>query len=56
MANPVVNSLPAYVEQQRLPLIAKSVLGAKTASLITLQTGVKGDTAVNLVSTTVRRR
>ena len=53
MANPVVNSLPAYVEQQRLPLIAKSVLGAKTASLITLQTGVKGDTAVNLVSTDV---
>ena len=53
MANPIVTSLPAYVEQQRLPLIAKSVLGAKSASLLTLQTGVKGPTAINLVSTDV---
>lgn len=54
MANPVVTSLPAYVEQQRLPLIAKSVLGAKSASLLTLQTGVTGPTAVNLISTAVK--
>lgn len=53
MANPIVTSLPAYVEQQRLPLIAKSVLGAKSASLLTLQTGVKGPTAINLISTDV---
>ena len=53
MANPIVTSLPAYVEQQRLPLIAKSVLGAKTAALLTLQTGVKGPTAINLIATDV---
>lgn len=54
MANPIVTSLPAYVEQQRLPLIAKSVLGAKSASMLTLQTGVTGPTALNLVDTAVK--
>lgn len=53
MANPIVTSLPAYVEQQRLPLISKSVLGSKTAGLLTLQAGVKGPTAVNLLATDV---
>lgn len=53
MANPIVTSLPDYVEQNRLPLIAKTALGARTAKLITLQTGVKGPTAVNLISTDV---
>lgn len=53
MANPIITSLPAYVEQQRLPLISKSVLGAKTASLLTLQAGVTGPTAINLISTDV---
>lgn len=51
MANsPIVTSLPAYVEQNRLPLISKSVLGAKSASLLTLQAGVTGPTAINLLS------
>lgn len=55
MANsPVISSLPAYVEQNRLPLIAKAVLSAKSASLFTLQTGVKGPTAINLISTDVQ--
>lgn len=54
MANsPIVSSLPTYVDQQRLPLIAKAVLGAKSASLFTLQSGVKGQTALNLVNTNV---
>lgn len=54
MANsPVITSLPEYVEQNRLPLISKAVLGAKTPSLLTLQTGVKGDTALNLLQTSV---
>lgn len=48
-----VNALPDYVEQKREELIAKSVLGAKTASMITLMTGVKGQTALNLIDTTV---
>lgn len=54
MANsPITTSLPDYVEQQRLPLIAKSVLSAKSAKLFTLQSGVKGETALNLISTDV---
>ena len=48
-----VTKLPAYVEEQRLPLIRKAVLGAKSAELFTLLTGVKGDTAMNILSTTV---
>lgn len=51
--SPIVTSLPDYVEEQRLPLIAKSVLGAKSAGLFTLQTEVKGPTALNLISTDV---
>lgn len=53
MANPIVTSLPDYVEQNRLPLIAKSVLGGKSASLFNLQTDVKGETALNLIDTDV---
>lgn len=48
-----VNALPDYVEQKREELIAKSVLGAKTAAMLTLQTGVKGQTALNLINTEV---
>lgn len=48
-----VTKLPAYVEEQRLPLIRKAVLGAKSAELFTLLTGVRGDTAMNILSTTV---
>ena len=51
--SPIVNSLPKYVEQNRLPLISKAVLGAKTPSLLSLQTGVKGETAINLLNTNV---
>ena len=50
MANSyVVSSLPAYVEERREELIAKSVMGAKTLDFINLQTGVKGPTALNLI-------
>lgn len=47
------NALPDYVEQHRLPLIAKSILGAKSAKLFTKQTGVKSESALNLLDTTV---
>lgn len=54
MANsPVMTSLPAYVEEQRLPLIKKAVLGAKSASLMNLQTDVKTDAVVNQLTTDV---
>ena len=38
-----LTSLPAYVDSQRVPLIAKSVFGSKTAKLISNQLGVKGE-------------
>lgn len=54
MANsPIVSSLPAYVEQKRLPLISKAILGAKSARLFTLQTGIKSSAALNLIDTNV---
>lgn len=46
-----VSSLPLYVEQRRLPLIAEAVLKAKSASLFNLQTDIKRSAAINLVST-----
>lgn len=52
--NPIVTSLPAYVEQNRGELIAKAVLGARTASIINYQTGIKTSAAINLLSTDVQ--
>lgn len=45
-----LNSLPAYVEQRRLPLIKEAVLKAKSASLFNLQTDIKTSAAINLVT------
>lgn len=54
MANsPIVSSLPAYVEQRRLPLIAAAVLKADSAKLFNLQTGIKTSAALNLLDTAV---
>lgn len=47
--NPNVDAIVGYVDQQRVPLIGKSVLGAKTPQYFTLMTGVKGTTALNLM-------
>ena len=49
----IVNNLPAYVEEKKLGLIRKAVLGARTVEEFNLQTGIKGDTALNLLDTTV---
>ena len=55
MANsPIITSLPEYVEQNKIGLIAASVLGAKTASQFNFQSGVKGVAAVNLLNTDVQ--
>ena len=54
MANPIVTALPNYVEEHRLPLIAKSVLRGKTIELVQIETGVKSDTALNLISAAVK--
>lgn len=48
-----VSALPDYVEQRRPELIAKAVIGAKSANLFTLQSGIKGPTALNLISSEV---
>ena len=48
-----VTALSNYVEEKRLPLIAKSFLRGKTIDLIQIETGVLQDTALNLVSAQV---
>lgn len=45
-----VNGLSAYVDEQRLPLIKKAVLGGKSVGLMNLQTGVKKSAALNLIN------
>lgn len=54
MANPIVTSLPAYVEQNAIGLIANSVLGGRTMGIARLQTGIKTTAAINLLSTDVK--
>ena len=49
----IVNNLPQYVEEHRLPLIREAVIGNRTAKEFNLQTGVKGATALNLLETNV---
>lgn len=47
-----VATLVAYVDEQRVPLIGKAVLSSKTAKMLSLQTGVKGKAALNLLTST----
>ena len=49
-----VTALNNYVKEKRCPLIAKSVLRGKTIDLIQIETGVLQDTALNLVSASVK--
>lgn len=51
--NPNVEQLTNYVEEKRLPLIGKSFLTGKTVDLIQLETGIKQDTALNLIQAQV---
>lgn len=51
--NPIMTSLPEYVEQRRLPIIAKAVLGGDSIKLFNLQTGIKTSAALNLLTTDV---
>lgn len=48
-----VSSLKTYVDEQRLPLLRNAVLGARSAYHFNLMTGVKGATALNLLTTNV---
>lgn len=47
------SALTAYVEERRLPLIKKAVLGGKTIPMLNLQTGVKKSAALNLLTSAV---
>lgn len=49
--NIITTSLTSYVEEQRLPLIKKAILGANSLNFINRQSGVKGVAALNLIST-----
>ena len=48
-----LSQLSVYVDENKLGLIRKSVLGAKTIDYLNLQTGVVGKTKINLLDTTV---
>lgn len=45
--------LPEYVEQNKSELIAKSVFGAPSIDNMTIQTGLKGKTSINLIDVEV---
>lgn len=47
-----VATIKGYVDQNSNELIGKAVLGSKTASLIGIQTGVKGSSKLNLLNAT----
>ena len=48
-----ITALPNYVEQNKIGLISKTVLGARTLDYVNIQTGVVGKTAINLLNTSV---
>ena len=49
--NIITTALSAYVEEQRLPLIKRAILGANSLNFINRQSGIKGVAALNLIST-----
>lgn len=49
--NIMTTALTAYVEENRLPLIKRAILGANSLNMINRQSGIKGVAALNLIST-----
>ena len=49
-----LSQLNVYVDENKLELIRKSVLGAKTINYLNIQSGVVGKTKINLLDTTVQ--
>jgi len=47
------SGLTAYVEEQRLPLIRKTIFAAPSVKFFNLQTGIKHSAALNILSTDV---
>ena len=52
--NPVISSLPTYVEQNKIGLLSKATLGNPTSANVNLVSGIKGATAINEISTDVK--
>lgn len=48
-----LSSLTQYVDENKMGLIAKAILGARTSKHLNLQTGIKGATTLNLLDTNV---
>lgn len=48
-----LSALTTYVDENKIGLIRKSALGARTLDFINIQTGVVGPTAVNLLDTEI---
>jgi hypothetical protein len=48
-----LNSISTYVDQTKVGLIGKTITSAKTVDYLTMQVGVKGSTALNLLTNTV---
>ena len=48
-----VSALTAYVDEQRIPLIRKTIFAAPSVKHFNLQTGVKHSAALNILNTTV---
>lgn len=46
----IVSDLTAYVDEHKLELISKSILKGRTIDLVNLQTGIKGSTTINVLS------
>lgn len=51
--NPIVTDIEGYVNQESDKLLSKSILGAESTKLFALQSGVKGNTAIHLMDTTI---
>ena len=47
-------ALTDYTNEQTLPILRQSILGAKTASLFQLQTGIKSSAALNIMGVDVK--
>ncbi len=49
--NIIVDSLPDYVEQNRMPLLSKVIFGGRTIEKMAKQTGIKTKAAINYLNT-----
>jgi hypothetical protein len=48
-----LNTLVAYTDEQKLPLIKKSILEGRTAQLITVQPDIKSSATINIINSTM---